>query len=118
MRVKQDGLGSSWFGGSSRHASIQELFSVRLISSDTSIWSEGGWIARENGGESILLVCYRGKKRDDEIGKADCIGKRGKEKGLGEAGTTECRCYGEHGSVFQVCSSLSPSLSLYELLLF
>ena len=90
MRVKEDGLGSNWFGGSSRHASIQELFSVRLISSDTSIWSEGGWMAIENGGETVLLVYYMGKKRDDEIGRPDCIGRK-----WGRRRVRGSMCYGE-----------------------
>lgn len=35
--MKVEVTGTFWFGGSSKHASIQELFSVREMRSDTSI---------------------------------------------------------------------------------
>lgn len=55
MREREDGIGSSWFGGRFRHASIQDLFLVWLISSNTSIWSGVGWMATETSGETVLL---------------------------------------------------------------
>ena len=52
--MKVEVTGTFWFGGSSKHTSIQELFSVREMRSDTSISGMRGMLERSAVTESTL----------------------------------------------------------------